>query len=123
MKSEMMVEGNKVTVGLDRTVIGFDYPKKLKPNEHNAITPELIAQHDADKKSFVSHMKHIEGIIKNGSHHISHTKNKDLKRYKVLSEIDKGLLCIFSLGFSYGTGVINLEINPSRLTPSPPVSD
>ena len=117
MKIEMMIEGSMVIVGLDKTVIGIEYPKLPKPDEQNPITQKLIAQVNADKNEFVSNMKHIESMIKIGPHYVSYTKNKDLKRYKVLSEIDGGLLCIFSLGFSFGTAVINFEINPSRLTP------
>lgn len=117
-KVEMVVGEIKLQMGLDKFVLGIPYPTLPKHDEQNPPSQEQLANVAAKQKEFVSGMKHIESMIKIGAHHVSHTKNKDLKRYKVLSEIDGGLLCIFSLGFSYGTGVVNFEINPSRLTES-----
>lgn len=116
MKIEIVSEGKKILVGLDKITIGLEYPKMPKTDKQDSITPELIAHVKTKQAAFISNMKHIEAMIKLGPHKVSNTKNKDLKRYKVFSEIDGGLLCIFSLGFSFGTGVINFEINPSRLT-------
>lgn len=116
MNADVMAGMNMVEVGLDRLVIGMPFPKIPKGDAKEA-TQEKLAQLYAQQKDFVSNMKHIESMIVLGPHYCSKTKNKDLKRHKVLSEIDGELLCIFSLGYSFGNGVINLELNPKRLNP------
>lgn len=118
MKKELKVGDTKVQVGLDRLVIGIPYPKQPKQNLTGPVTQEQIAKFIADKKEFVSGMKYIESmIVDNFPHYIGKTQNKDLKRINVLSE-SGGLLCTFSLGFSFGTGVVNLEMNPSKMCPN-----
>lgn len=115
-KVEMIVGGSKVQVGLDRMVLGIPYPKLSKHDVLNPPGHEELVEVDEKRKEFHASMKHIGNMIKvTGNHHVSNTKNKDLKRYKVLSD-DDSLICVVSLGFSFGTGVINLEINPSKMT-------
>lgn len=113
---ELVVGGSKVQAGLDRMVLGIPYPKLSK---HDAQTPpsqDELADIATMQKEFHASMKHIGNMIKvTGNHHVSNTQNKDLKRYKALTD-DGSLICIFTLGFSFGTGVINLEINPSKMT-------
>lgn len=117
MKTELEINGSVVQVGLDRMVIGLPYPKQPKAVGDNPIPPEQIAKFHAAKHEFHVHRKYIEDTIKDvTTYHVSKTQNKDLTRYKVLSEVDGNLLCIFSLGCSFGTGVINVEWNPSKLT-------
>jgi hypothetical protein len=103
-------------IGLDKIVIGLPYPQFPKADELNQPSQEQVALLQAKRKEFVANMKHIESMITAGKFICGKIKSKDLKRYKVLSEFDGALLCVFSLGFSYGSGVINLEINPNRLT-------
>lgn len=118
MKQEIIVGDTKVQVGLDRLVIGMPYPKQPKQNLTGPVTQEQIAKFIADKKEFVFGMKNIESmIVDNFPHYIGKTKNKDLKRINVLSK-SGGLLCTFTLGFSFGTGVVNLEMNPSKMCPN-----
>ena len=115
MKILMMTKGKKIQIGLDRTVIGIPYPKLITSNGTNASAEELNI-YDAQKKKFQSQMKYIESVIFMGDYYLPKSSNKDLKRYIVRSEIDGTHLCTFSLGFSWGTGVINFEFNPSKLT-------
>lgn len=115
---EIEIAGSKIQIGLDRLVLGIPFPIKPKSEESNPATQEQIAQFQTEKNEYVTHMKHIESVItKFCPYHCSKSKNKDSKRYRVLSEVDAGLICILTLGFTYGTGLINLEVNPSRLTP------
>jgi hypothetical protein len=102
-------------VGLDKIVIGIPYPKFPKADELNPPSQEEVALLQAKRKEFVASMKHIESMITAGKFCCGKIKSKDSKRYKVLSEVDGALLCVFSLGFSYGSGVINFEVNPHRL--------
>jgi hypothetical protein len=115
MKILMVTKGRKIQVGLDRTVIGLPYPKLITSNGTNASSEELNI-YDAQKKQFHSKMEHIKSVILMGHHYLPKKSNKDLRRYLVRSEIDGTHLCTFSLGFSWGTGVINFEFNPSKLT-------
>lgn len=114
MKTEMVVEGRKIEIGLDRTVIGLPYPKLSKKDGENPTAEELNLL-DAQRKSFVSHLKYIESVIHSGEYHCSSVKGTNLKRYKVFSDIDGKLLCILTLGLSFSTAVINFEFNPSKL--------
>jgi hypothetical protein len=102
-------------IGLDKIVIGIPYPKAPKADELNPPSQEQVALLQAKRKEFVASMKHIESMITAGKFICGKNKSKDSKRYKVLSEFDGSLLCVFSLGFSYGSGVINFEVNPHRL--------
>ena len=119
MKTNMKLEGKEVVIGLDKLVIGIPYPKKPKVEEDNpSSTTKIIAQYQHQKNEFVSNMKYIESTVKEEiiPFHASYCKNKDLKRYKLYSGIDGNLLCVVSLGFSFGTGVINIQVNPSKLS-------
>ncbi len=117
MKTELKLGDTEVQVGLDRFVIGIPYPKPPIADDANPVNADQINLFQAQKKEFVANMKHIENMITNTTlFHCSKTHNKDVKRFKVLSDVDSGLLCVFSLGFNYGTGLINFEVNPSRLT-------
>jgi hypothetical protein len=115
MKTEMLVGGRKIELGLDRTVIGLPYPSFPKTDE-DLLPQEIVNFVHDKKKEFHASMKYIESTITDGIFDCIKVKHGDLQRYKVLSEVDGKLLCIFSLGFSYGTGVINIEFNPSKLT-------
>lgn len=115
-KVEMVVGGSKVQAGLDRMVLGIPYPKLAKHNAQNPPSQDELADIAAMQKEFVAQLHHIKNmIVGTGKYHVSNTQNKDLKRYKALTD-DGSLICIFTLGFSFGTGVINLEINPSKMT-------
>jgi hypothetical protein len=111
-----MTKGKKIGIGLDKMVIGLPYPK-LITNAGGDPTAEELNLHDAQKKQFASQMKHIESVIQTGKYHCNNVKGTNLNRYKVLSDTGGELLCIFTLGFSYGSGVINFEFNPSKLNP------
>ncbi len=115
MKIVMMKKGKKVQLGLDRTVIGLPYPAFPK-TDGTPLTHDQVQEIHFQQKQFVAKMKHVEGNIISGSYHCK-GKNKDLKRYHVQSELNDAALCIVSLGFIYGTGVINFEFNPSKLAP------
>jgi len=116
-KIEMVVGVSKVRVGLDKFVLGIPYPKLPQSDEQNPPSQNDVIDIEETKKVFHAKLKHIGNMIKEtGNHHVSNTKNKDLKRYHVLSEDDGSLICVFALGFTYGTGIINLEINPSKMT-------
>lgn len=114
MKIVRMTNGRKIEIGLDRIVIGLPYPKLITQDGNNPTAEELNF-HDAQKKKFQSQMKHIESMILMGNHYLPKSSNKDLQRYLVRSD-DGTTLCFFTLGFSYGTGVINFELNPSKLS-------
>lgn len=117
MKVEMVVGDVNVEVGLDRLVLAIPYPKKLKDDLLNPITAIQLAKYEAEKAEFVSAMHYIKNlVVENLKSHVINTKSKDLKRYHVFFD-DGGLMCIFTLGFCFGTGVINLELNPSKLSP------
>jgi hypothetical protein len=98
-------------------VIGLPYPKLPKVNELNPAPQEEIALIDTSQKKFVAEMKYIECMIKLEPYHCAKGKNKDLKRYMVKSDSSGELLFIVTLGFDYGTGVTNFELNPSKFTP------
>lgn len=117
MNKLIVTKGKKIRAGLDKMGLGLPYPK-LQNHDGENPTAEALNILDAQKKQYVSGMKHIESIILMGKFHLAKTSNKDLKRYRVLSEEDNALLCVVTLGFSYGTGVINFEFNPSKLTPA-----
>lgn len=116
MNTEMVVGGKKIQLGLDRTVIGLPYPKLPTVDKLNPVPDEQVVLAYAQQKDFVAKLKHIESVITTGPYKCSIAKNKDLKRYYVQSELGDAQLCIFTLGFSFGTAVINLELNPSKLT-------
>ena len=117
MNKVVYVDGVELHIGLDRFVIGLPYPKLPNLVIANPVTNDVVLQINISQKEFVSCLKHLENTIKDtGKYVIGKCKNKDLKRYKVLSEQDGGLLCIYTLGFCFGTGVINIEVNPSNLT-------
>ena len=117
MKVEMVVGDVKVEVGLDKLVLAMPYPKKLKADISNPITAIQIAQYESEKAEFVSAMHYIKNmVVDNFKCHPKITKNKDLKRYSVFFD-EGGLMCTFLLGFCYGTCVINLEVNPSKMNP------
>lgn len=106
----------ELNIGLDRLVLGLPYPKLPKFDAKNLVSEKDIALIKSAQKDYVATLKMIENTIKDtGSWVLEKTKNKDLKRYKVISDDDGGLICIFSLGFCFGTGVINLEVNPSKM--------
>lgn len=115
MKLEIMIEGKKIQVGLDKTVIGLPYPSFPKADVA-PLPKDQIDLTQAKQKEFKAKMKYIESTVTSGPHHCK-GENKDLKRYYVQSEFDGTHLCVFSLGFAYGTAVINIELNPSKLTP------
>ena len=116
MKVEMIVGGTNVEVGLDRLVLAMPYPKKLNGDLLNPVTANQIAQFESEKAEFVSAMHYIKNmVVDNLKNHVTKTQSKDIKRYHVFFD-DGGLMCTFLLGFCFGTGVINLEINPSKLT-------
>jgi hypothetical protein len=129
MKVAIMTNGKKIQVGLDKIAIGLPYPSFPKADE-TPLPEDQIQLIHAKRKEFVAKLKHIENMITLGPHHCKAT-SKNLKRYHVLSEpeskhsdefsskpeSDGSNLCIFSLGFAYGTAVINLEFNPGKLTP------
>jgi len=116
MDTAMLVGNDIVELGLDRLVLSIPYPKKLVDSLLNPITAERVAQFESEKSEFVSAMHYIKNmVIDNFKHHVTKTNNKDQKRYHIFFD-DGGLMCVFTLGFCFGTGVINLEVNPSRLT-------
>lgn len=117
MNKVVYVDGVELHIGLDRFVIGLPYPKLPNLDIANPVTNDVVVQINISQKEFVSCLKHLENTIKDtGKYVIGKCRNKDLKRYKVLSEQDGGLLCFYTLGFCFGTGVINIEVNPSKLT-------
>lgn len=116
MKIVKMTKGKKIGIGLDRTVIGLPYPKLITSDKNNPTSEELNF-YGAQKKQFASQMKHIESVIHTGESHCNDVKETNLKRHKVLTDIGGQLLCTFTLGFIYGSGVINFEFNPSKLNP------
>lgn len=116
MNADVMIGMNTVEAGLDKLVLGIRFPTISKADAKE-VTQEQLAQVHAQQKEFVANMKHIANMIALCPHYCGKTKNNDLKRYKVLSEFDGELLCVFALGFSFGSGVINLELNPKRLNP------
>lgn len=119
MNAVVDVGGNNVQVGLDRLVIGMPYPKPPKSTDQTPFAEKQIAQYLGEKKEYVSHMKYIQDSIRDvTTYHVSKTKNKDLMRFKIMSETDGSLLCIFTLGFNFGKGVINIEVNPSKFSPA-----
>lgn len=114
-----MIEVNdtKVQVGLDKFVLGLPYPRLAKTDDNNPPSQDEVGDVAAERNEFVAQMMHIKNMIEvTGKYFVKKTKNKDLKRYYVLSDDDESLVCIFSLGFNFGTGVINLEFNPSKMT-------
>lgn len=112
---EIKVGDKKIRIGLDKFVLGIPYPKLSKHDMQNPPSQNAISDVADKQKEFVAKLHHIRNMIEvTGNCHVSSTKNKDLKRYKVLTD-DGYLVCIFSLGFSFGTGVINLELNPSKM--------
>ena len=116
MKILKLGKGKMLTIGLDRLVMGLPYPKLSKHADGGELTSEELNVFDAQKKAYHAKMKHVEKMIKSGKYHCSTSSNKDLKRYCVYSEDDGALLCVISIGFSFGTGVINIAFNPSKLT-------
>lgn len=116
MKTEMEVGGKKIQIGLDRMVIGLPYPKLPKGDSFSQISQKDVALVRAQQKEYVAKLHHIKNVITQGP--CKFINGKDLKRYYVFSEFNPpALLCIFGLGFSFGTAVINLEFNPSKLSP------
>ena len=116
---KIMVENTVLKIGLDRFVLGLPYPKPPKYVKEITLKDVDIEKIKVAQKDYVACMKHIENTIKEtGPFILQKSKNKDLKRYKVFSDKDNSLLCIFSLGFCFGTGLINLELNPSKMTPN-----
>jgi hypothetical protein len=114
MKIVMMKKGKKVGIGLDRTVIGLPYPSFPKAGGTPLPEDQIQLVHEMQKE-FKAKMYHIKSTVTSGPQHCQGKKN-DLKRYYVQSETDGTHLCIFALGYSYGTTVINLELNPSKLS-------
>lgn len=116
----MYVDGKKVEIGLDRLVIGLPYPVGPKLDTTKSITEEQLAMlqaHICAKNAFIEKMHYIQYMMATGT--FKQTKslnNGDIKRYTQLADSDGVGMCIFTLGFSYGTGVINFECNPSKLT-------
>lgn len=115
MKIDIAVGEKHVQVGLDRMVIGFPPPKPPKHDAQNPPSQELLAHMDAQKKQFVSHMKHIETMAKLGPHFVQKIKGANLQRISVKSD-DGEILFTITLGFSYSTPVINIELNPSKIS-------
>jgi hypothetical protein len=116
MKVEMIVGSTKVEIGLDKLVLSMPYPKKLSADSQNPISAAHLAQYESEKSEFIAMMHYIKNmVLDNFKCHVKPPKNKDLKRYTAFFD-DGGLMCTFMLGFCFGTGVINLEINPSKLT-------
>lgn len=116
MDKGMEIGGKEIRVGLDRLVVGLPYPKYPAVSFQDPEGLEQVHLADVQRKEFVAHMKHIESMITSGKFHRAKTKNKDFKRYHVLSELDGSLLCTFLLGFAFGRAVINIELNPSKLS-------
>ena len=115
MNTAMMLDGKKIQVGLDRTVIGLKYPSFPKTDGTPLPKDQIELIHEMQKE-FKAKMYHIKSTVTSGPHHCK-GKKKDLKRYYVQSETDGTHLCTFALGYSYGTTVINFEFNPSKLSP------
>ena len=116
MNTGMEVNGNYIEASLGSMVIGLEYPSFPKSDEE--IVSQEIANHIYDKrKEFVASMKYIEGMITAGPFDCNKVKNGDLKRYEIISELFGDKLCIFDLGFSNDTGVINIELSPNKLYP------
>lgn len=115
----MCIGGKKVVVGLDRLVIGLPYPAMPLMDATQAITEEQLAvlrSYQAAKTGFIEKMHHIQYMMATGPCKPPKPLIKgDLKRYIQLADSGGGM-CIFTLGFSYGTGVINFECNPDKLT-------
>lgn len=116
-----MKVGNKdVEVGFDKFVLSMPYPEEPKGDSHNPISKAQMVQYEHDKSEFIAAMHFIKNMaLDQFKCHVKPTQNKDLKRYSVFDndEDGGGLICTFKLGFCFGTGVINIEINPSKLTP------
>lgn len=115
MKMVMMTKDRKMELGLDRLVIGLPYPSFPKADVAPLPKDQIDLIH-AKQKEFKAKMKYIESTVTSGPHHCK-GKNKDLKRYYVQSETDGTHLCVFALGYNFGTAVVHLEINPSKLSP------
>lgn len=106
----------KIKVGLDRMVLGIPYPRLSKTDVDKPPSQDQLIALEHQRKEFVATMKHIINMIEiPGQCHCAKTQNKDLRRYHVLSA-NGALVCVFSLGFTFGVGVINLEINPSKMS-------
>jgi hypothetical protein len=115
MRIQIEIEGTQVELGLDKFVLSMPYPKKLKAELPKKLTSEQIEQHITEKAEFVANMHYIKNIVvDNFKHYLVPSKNKDTKRYNVFFD-DGGLMFILSVGFCFGTGVLNIEINPSKL--------
>lgn len=120
MGNILNIGGNKLVVGLDRLVIGLPYPAKPKVDVTKPMSQEQlkdVQSHLEARDVFIKEMHHIQYMMATGLHKPPKPLiNGDLKRYIQLADCDGGVLCIFTLGFSYGTGVINFECNPAKLT-------
>lgn len=116
MKKEIAMSDLILQVGLDRLVLGIPYPRIQSAAESAQSNQAEIAKVNFEKKEFISTLHYIKNMVQdNFKHHVTKTKNKDIKRYHVFFD-DGGLMCTFTLGFCFGTAVINVEINPSKLS-------
>lgn len=119
MKEEMKIGSKYVEVGLDKFVLSMPYPEEPKGDSHNPISVAQMVQYEHSKSEFIEAMHFIKNmVLDHFKCHVKATQNKDLKRYSVFDNDENGggLICTFKLGFCFGTGVINIEINRSKLT-------
>lgn len=115
MKLQLVIGDTELEIGLDKFVLSMPYPKKLQVDVPHKLTQEELDKYALEKYEFVDQMHFIKDIVvENFKHHVVHTKNKDMKRYNVFSD-DNSLMFVLSIGFCFGTGVLNIEINPSKL--------
>jgi hypothetical protein len=93
------------------------YPEEPKGDSQNPISKAQMAQYEYEKYMFIAAIHFIRNmVLDNFNCHVKPTQNKDLQRYSIFGADDDALICTFKLGFCFGTGVINVEINPSKLT-------
>lgn len=90
--------GIKLTVGLDKTVLGIPYPKLPPHDEQNPPSKEILAHIDAKQKDFHKELWFIRWMIEGTQRFkVKKTKSKFLNRYNVYTDKDE----LLSLSISH----------------------